>query len=40
LLGGLVVLTFVPAYAWVEFLFRAFGGEMDPPSSSGYQRRP
>jgi uncharacterized membrane protein len=40
LLGGLVVLTFVPAYAWVEFLLRAFGGEMDPPSSSGYQRRP
>jgi uncharacterized membrane protein len=40
LLGGLVVLTFVPSYAMIEFMLRAFGGEMDPPQSSRYRRRP
>jgi hypothetical protein len=40
LLGGLVTLTFGSAYAIRVFFLRAVGGEMDPPSSSGYRRRP
>ncbi|MGH2470938.1 MAG: hypothetical protein ACRDG6_00835 [Candidatus Limnocylindria bacterium] len=40
LLGGLVALTFGSTYAMALFFLRAFGGEMDPPSSSGYRRRP
>jgi hypothetical protein len=39
-LGGLVALTFSFRYAMALFFLRAFGGEMDPPSSSGYRRRP
>jgi hypothetical protein len=40
LLGGLVALTFTSTFAFAEFFFRAIGGEMDPPASSGYRRRP
>jgi hypothetical protein len=40
LLGALVALTFGSTYAIRLFFLRAFGGEMDPPSSSGYRRRP
>jgi hypothetical protein len=40
LLGGLVALTFGSTYAIRLFFLRACGGEMDPPSSSGYRRRP
>jgi hypothetical protein len=40
LLAGLVVLTFGSTYAIALFFLKAFGGEMDPPSSSGYRRRP
>lgn len=39
-LAGLVILTFASSYAIALFFLRAFGGEMDPPSSSGYRRRP
>jgi hypothetical protein len=39
-LGGLVALIFGSTYAMALFFLRAFGGEMDPPSSSGYRRRP
>ena len=40
LLGGLVALTFGSTFVFAEYFFRAIGGEMDPPSSSGYRRRP
>jgi len=40
LLGLLVGLTFGSTFAIALFFLRAFGGEMDPPSSSGYRRRP
>jgi hypothetical protein len=39
-LGGLLALTFGSTYATALFFLKAFGGEMDPPSSSGYRRRP
>ena len=40
LLGALVAWTFGSTYAIRLFFLRALGGEMDPPSSSGYRRRP
>jgi hypothetical protein len=40
LLAALVALTFGSTYVIALFFLRAFGGEMDPPSSSGYRRRP
>lgn len=39
-LGGLVALTSVPTFLMALWFLRAMGGEMDPPSSSGYRRRP
>jgi fucose permease len=39
-LGGLVAFTFATSYAIALYFLRAFGGEMDPPTSSGYRRRP
>jgi hypothetical protein len=40
LLGGLVLLTFGSTYLMALWFLRAIAGEMDPPSSSGYRRRP
>ena len=40
LLAGLVILAFGSSYVIAAFFLRAWGGEMDPPSSSGYRRRP
>jgi fucose permease len=40
LLSGLVGLTFGSTFAIALYFLRAFGGEMDPPSSSGYRHRP
>jgi hypothetical protein len=40
LLSALVALTFGSTHVIALFFLRAFGGEMDPPSSSGYRRRP
>ncbi len=40
LLAALVALTFGSTYVIALFFMRAFGGEMDPPASSGYRRRP
>jgi hypothetical protein len=40
LLAALVALTFGSTYFIALFFLRAFGGEMDPPPSSGYRRRP
>jgi hypothetical protein len=40
LLGGLVAFAFGSTYAIALFFLKAIGGEMDPPSSSGYRRRP
>lgn len=39
-LTGLVAFTFATSYAIALYFLRAFGGEMDPPTSSGYRRRP
>jgi len=39
-LAGLVVFTFATSYAIALYFLRMFGGEMDPPTSSGYRRRP
>ena len=39
-LAGLVVFTFATSYAIALYSLRMFGGEMDPPTSPGYRRRP
>ncbi len=39
-LAGLVVFTFATTYPIALFFLRMFGGEMDPPTSPGYRRRP
>ena len=39
-LAGLVVFTFATSYAIALYFLRMFGGEMDPPTSPGYRRRP
>ena len=39
-LAGLVLLIFGSTYLMALWFLRAMGGEMDPPSSSGYRRRP
>ena len=40
LLVVLASLTFATSYAIALYFLRAFGGEMDPRTSSGYRRRP
>ena len=37
---GLAVFVFGATYVVAHFFLRAFGGEMDPPASRGYRRRP
>jgi hypothetical protein len=37
---ALVLLIFGSTFVIVEWFLRAFGGEMDPPASRGYRRRP
>ena len=39
-LAGLVGFTFATSYVIALFFLRMFGGEMDPPTSPGYRRRP
>jgi hypothetical protein len=36
----IVLFVFGSTYVIAEFFLRAFGGEMDPPASRGYRRRP
>jgi len=40
LVVGSALFTFGSTYLIAVFFLRAFGGEMDPPSSRGYRRRP
>ncbi|TMC01354.1 MAG: hypothetical protein E6J35_11070 [Chloroflexi bacterium] len=37
---GLALFVFGSTFVLAEFFLRAFGGEMDPPASHGYRRRP
>jgi hypothetical protein len=37
---GLALFAFGSTYVIAVFFLRAFGGEMDPPASRGYRRRP
>lgn len=36
----IVLVIFGATYVIAEFFLRALGGEMDPPASRGYRRRP
>ena len=40
LLAGLIAFTFATSYPMAVFFLRTFGGEMDPPTTPGYRRRP
>jgi hypothetical protein len=40
LIVGVALAAFASTYAIAVFFLRAFGGEMDPPASRGYRRRP
>jgi hypothetical protein len=37
---GIAAFVFGSTFIVAEFFLRAFGGEMDPPASRGYRRRP